>query len=230
MKKIFFLLMAILPVCAFADKELGIDYFNDMIALYEKGDYENAQKGFEYCIEQFSAVISEKNCTFYIAECEKKIIKKRADIVAKKKAEELKAIEKAKEDSARRIRQEERNLIYISTYARTLTGEYTTMKSAIKGNLKQFKSWPTEEEARWGIYINANAREYGTPDSNPLGAYVIYVDAVCQICDLLTGEIILEKEYTPHDGSPNITQAVDKVYKKLVKTISDDIKATIEEQ
>lgn len=227
MNRFLFLLFIILPVYAFADQEPGIQYFNDMVALFEKGDYENALNGFEYCIEKFSSVVSEKNCNYYISECDKKIANKRAEIVAKKKALEKEAADQAKADSIRKIRQEERNLIYISTYARTLTGEYTTMKSAIKGNLKQFKSWPTEEEARWGIYINANAREYSNPNNDPFGNYMIYVDAVCQICDLLTGEIIFENKYSPKDGSPNLTQAIDKVYKKLINTISDDIKANI---
>ena len=85
MKRILFLLSIILPVCAFADQEPGIKYFNDMVALYEKGEYENAKIGFEYCIDHFSSVVSEKNCSYYILECDKKINNKREEIIAKKK-------------------------------------------------------------------------------------------------------------------------------------------------
>ncbi|MBR5677798.1 MAG: hypothetical protein IKX20_06645 [Paludibacteraceae bacterium] len=210
-----FAVCLILATPLFAD---GLHYFNHCKSLYSNGRYEEAKQGFTLC--KVYDDVNSADMDAWIAKCDQAIEakKNKAFAVAKKLAAERQA---AYEERQRE--REERNLVFISTNARTLSANYSSMQSAIKGNLQQYHFAKSEEDAKWGVYVTANAREYSTPDTNPAGVFIVYVDAVCQIIDLLTGEIVFEQEYFQKRGFANLAMAVELAYKDLVKAVSNDI-------
>ena len=111
-------------------------------------------------------------------------------------------------------------MVFISTNARTLTANYPNMQSAIKGNLTSFEFAEKEDDAKWGIYVTANAREY----NNPNNLYIAYVDGIARVVDLINGVIMFEQEYSQKGGhAKDYSEAVKVAYNKIVKKISLDV-------
>ena len=211
----------VLATPLFAD---GLHYFNHCKSLYSNGRYEEAKQGFTLC--KVYDDVNSADMDAWIAKCDQAIEakKSKAAAVAKQLAAERKSVFEEKQ----RLRAE-RDLIYIATNARTLTSDYSSMHSAIKGRLKPFHFSKNEEESKWGVYVTANTREYSSPATNSAGAYIVYVDAVCQIVNLLSGDIIFEQEYSQKSGFANQSKAIEMAYRDIVKTISSDIIEAINE-
>lgn len=212
-------LMLALP--SFAD---GLQYLGHCKSLYNSGRYEEAKQGFTLC--KVYDDIDDAEMDVWIAKCESAITakKNRAAAAARKAETERQA---AFEES-QKLRKE-RNLIYVSTNARTLSADYPNMQSAIKGNLRPYHFAKTEEDARWGIYVTANAREQINPEVNTglKDAHFVYADGILQIIDLLSGEICFEQDYSPKFASTNLDISVKRAYKDLIDAISTDILKTI---
>ncbi|MBP5721288.1 MAG: hypothetical protein J6W82_09550 [Bacteroidales bacterium] len=213
MKKFFSIVICLmLAIPSFAD---GLQYLAHCKSLYNSGRYEEAKQGFTLC--KVYDDIDDVEMDGWIAKCESAITarKNKAAAAARKAAAERQA---AFEESQRQ--REMRNLVFISTNARTLTANYSNMQSAIKGNLKSFEFAKKEDDAKWGIYVTANAREY----NNPNGLYIAYVDGIAQVIDLVNGVIVFEQEYSQKGGhANNYSEAVKVAYNKVINEISQDL-------
>lgn len=213
MKKLLSIVIGLmLTLPSFAD---GLQYLGHCKNLYKSGRYEEAKQGFTLC--KVYDDIDDAEMDVWIAKCESAITakKNRAAAAARKAEAERQA---AYEESQRQ--REERNLVFISTNARTLTANYPNMQSAIKGNLTSFEFAEKEDDAKWGIYVTANAREY----NNPNNLYIAYVDGIAQVVDLINGVIVFEQEYSQKGGhAKDYSEAVKVAYNKIVKQISLDV-------
>ena len=216
-----FAVCLVLATPLFAD---GLHYFNHCKSLYSNGRYEEAKQGFTLC--KVYDDVNSADMDAWIAKCDQAIEakKNKAAAVAKKLAAERQA---AYEKSQRQ--REENNLIYISTNARTIDSDYPSMQSAIKGKLQQFHFSKKEDDARWGVYVSANAREQQSSDVvvNSTGARFVYAEGILQIIDLLTGEVYFEQEYSEKFATTNLAIAEKKAYSRLIDSISTDIINTI---
>ena len=221
MKRIFIILsLILLSMPMFAD---GFQYFDHCKKLYKNSRYEEAKEGFTLC--RVYAELNNSDMDVWIAKCDKAIAVKKEQ--AKIEAQRIAAARKIAFEEHQKQRRE-KNLIYISTNARTLTADYSSMHSAIKGNMQQFHFSDKEIDARWGVYITANAREQISPFTESQGFHNIYVDGVVKIIDLLSGEIFFEKEYSSKFNQTNISIAVRKAYDKIVDEMSSDIVVKID--
>ena len=206
MKKILLLLSClILALPLYAD---GLQYLNHCKSLYNSGRYEEAKHGFTIC--KVYDDIDNAALDAWISKCEKKIELKR---------------QAAKQDAQKKLEEREANkYVVISTDARALTSNYSCFQSAIKGNLKQLRFVKLEDDAKWGIYITANARKYNNPD----GLFVAYVDCIVQVVDLVSGVVLFEQYYSQKGGhAKSYEDAAKNAYGKLIPIVSNDIKEVI---
>ena len=229
MKKILSLIVGLfLVIPAIAG---GQQYFEHCKSLYNSGRYEEARQGFTMC--KVYADIDNSEMDTWISYCDYAIAQKRNRIAAAASARtSTTSVTGTKQDSnqERQFSVTEKNLVYISADAWAFDSEYKYMGSAVKGKLQQLKFSKNEDGARWGVYIAANAREHSNPETNPAGVYVVYVDAMCQVVDLTTGEIVFEQVYSQKKGSGNQYKAVEMAYTALVPIIASDISGAIESE
>ena len=206
MKKLFSVLICVLlALPLFAD---GIQYFNHCKSLYNSGRFEEAKNGFTIC--KVYDDIDKASLDVWISKCERKLELKR---------------QAARQLAQKRIEEREANkYVYFSTDARTTNNNYPAFQSAIKGNLKHCNFVKSEEDAKWGIYVTANAREY----NNPEGLFVAYVDCIVQVVNLISGVVIYEQYYSQKGGhAKSYEDAIRVAYNKLIRIIPVEIEETL---
>lgn len=197
----------------------GPQYFEHVKSLYAQERYNEAIQGFTICINLYSDELKGEDLNGWIKKCHESIRRQQEEKDRRVREQILYAERKAEHERHQR-QIEELNLIFISTNARTLNGNYPSMQNAIKGNLKSFEFAKTVDDAKWGVYVTANAREY----NNPNGLYISYVDAIVQVINMVNGIIVFEQEYSQKGGhAKDYSEAVKVAYNKIIKQISYDI-------
>ena len=230
MKHVFALFsVLVLSIGVLMADNIGRDYYDHVVQLYNQGDYDNAKLGFQFCIDKFKADVSEQNCNEYIRLCNEHIAARQAAIL--KKIEEAKraaaAERKALEEQTKK-RIEDR-LVYISTDAFIFDRQYSTMHSAIKGYLSDagFEFTDDPELAYWSVYVTAVAYELDYVEEEDF--YPSAVDACVKIVNEIgKGKIVYENELT-NKGTDiySYAQAARKAYQGVNERIGEEVVSKI---
>lgn len=228
MKHVFALFsVLVLSIGVLMADNIGRDYYDHVVQLYNQGDYDNAKHGFQFCIDKFNADVSVQNCNEYIRLCNKHIAARQAAVLEKKKAAERAAAAERKaleEQTKKRI---EDRLVYISTDAFIFDRQYSTMHSAIKGYLSNagFNFTDDPEKAYWSVYVTACAYEYGQNDlpmtsgvgklyNSAVGASIKIVDNISDR-NIYENEISGEYDRNYRDKDSSYYKAAMKVYTRI---------------
>lgn len=227
MKSIGILIICILTCTnVYAD---GIQYFEHVKGLYEKGRYEEAIQGFIACQNLYSDELDIAGLNDWISKCKTKISEKNADIQAKRQAEieeakrmanDAKLAEERKAYEAKQKERKEKQLLLVSSNAFLFDKEYTGMHQAIKGyiaNNSEQKFTDNPDMAYWCVYVTANAYEYSHTEN---GVFYSNVVAYIKVVNAITHETIYEDEVIARKGSSmSYKVAAETAYRNLNKEI-----------
>lgn len=205
MKHLFALLSVLmLSIGVLMADNIGRDYYDHVVKLYNQGEYEQAKQGFMLCLNNFKADVSERYCNEYIQLCDKQIAACRAAWAA---------------HEAKRQKRIEDKLIYVSSDAYIFDTPYSDMHRAIKGYLSDagFEFTDDPELAYWSVYVTAVAYElnYVEDEGFYRSAVNVCVKIVNEIDD---GKTVYENEI-PENVGINIfsyAQAARNAYQKEV--------------
>lgn len=220
MKHLFALLSVLmLSIGVLMADNIGRDYYDHVVKLYNQGEYEKAKQGFMLCLNNFKADVSERYCNEYIQLCDKQIAARRAAALEEKQATEHAAAAVRAAHEAKWQKRINDRLIYVSSDAYIFDTQYSNMHRAIKGYLSDagFEFTDDPELAYWSVYVTAVAYELNYVEDE--GFYRSAVDVCVKIVNEIDkGKIVYENELPENIGTNifSYAQAARNAYQKNV--------------
>lgn len=183
MKRLVILIIAILA--SFEAFASGPEYLRHVIDLYEHGRYEEAIQGFNICKTFYFDELPISEVNDWISKCEQGISKRNA-AAAVRRARLAKAERVAYE--AKQREREMNKLIYVSSNALTLNGDYPALQNAIVKGIQDAGHSCTgnESDSYLTVYVSATAEILEGTDPK---SHFVMICARVKIINNISGEI-----------------------------------------
>ena len=121
--------------------------------------------------------------------------------------------------------------IFVDCKADLFGAQYEQFTSSIKARIasEDISFVASKSGAEWVITIIAVAREYNAASYGSFSSYFSYVDAICKIFKVTTGQMIYEYSFSEKGGSTcSYIDAAKEAYKQLDSKISNVILSKME--
>ena len=230
MKKLFFVLLAALPLTTLAQdaqqlaREITteVDVIDATLPqiniLIKKGEKGQAKTLIEKSIRQIEAIEANYKQLAQTGEPE--------DI----NVPPVTQLQETKRYLTGKLNQVRYTNVYIRCEAKLFDGEYGALLDEVQSVLSEsdVSFVDSVSMSDWTVTITAKAREYNKAEFGGMATYFTYVDAKTVIVKTASGKSLQENSVTEKGGSPfGFEQAAQKAYKAIVPKISAVIKEQI---